>query len=195
MADNEEKPSTGLMLIERPKAARERLERVLAIPELLDRVVDHVANGGSLLTLCRAWDVQYCKVLAWIYDQSNGKVRYETALERRIEWADEMVLTDLHTYSQADIRDLVDDEGKPRALKDLPDALAISIQSIEVVEHVDIESGQREITHKIKLVDKLKARDMLCRTRGKYIDKVEHSGSVSLEQIIAGSWKKNDDKP
>lgn len=193
MAYNEEKPETDLILTERPKVARERLERVLAIPELLNLVVDHVANGGSLLTLCRMWDVQYCKVLAWVYDQPGGKERYETSLERRVEWADEMVLTDLHTYAQADVRDLVDDEGRPRALEDLPDALAVSIQSIEVVEHVDIDTGQREITHKIKLVDKLKARDMLCRTRGKYIDKVEHSGSVSLEQMLTNSWKKPDE--
>lgn len=191
MSDIEEKPQSALQLTERPQDVRKRLERVFAIPDLVAKVCEHVANGGSLLDLCRMWAVSYGRVLSWIYAQPDGRHQYERALEHRVEWADEMTLADIHTYAQADVRDLFDSDGRPLLPHELPDNVAIAVQSVDVVERTD-ENGGHTITHKIKLVDKLKARDMILRTRGKYIDKVEHSGSVSLEQIIAGSWKKEE---
>ena len=193
MSESEEKPETALQLSDRPRDVRKRLELVFSIPDLFDKVVEHVANGGSLLTLCRMWAVSYGRVLTWIYAQPEGKEKYEWALEKRVEWADEMALVDIHTYAQADIRDLFHEDGSMKLASELPDHIAIAVQSIDVTERTD-DAGNTTTTHKIKLVDKLKSRDMLFRTRGKYLDKVEHSGSLTLEQMLARSWGDKDDK-
>lgn len=189
MDDQEERPDTALKLIERPKDVRERLERVLAKPDILERILEHVANGGSLVTLCKHWAVSYRKVMNWINKQPDGKRLYQEALDQRLEWADEMVLSGLQEHSQANIKDLFDQNGEPLAPHELPDEIAQSVDSIKITER-HTESGDRIVTRDYKLVDKLKAKDMLNRTRGKYIDKTEHTIGQKLEDILAGTWDK-----
>jgi hypothetical protein len=191
---NEEKPITGLILTERPSEVRARFEAVIGKPDILERICEHVANGGSLVTLCRMWAVSYRKVMNWIKKQPNGLSFYNEALEQRKEWAEEMVLADLHNYSQADVRDLFDDNGELVQPNQLGDEIGPAIQSIQIKRKLD-ESGSVETTYDYKLVDKLKARDMLLRTQGKYVDKHEHSGSVSLVDIVAGSYLKDVNNP
>jgi len=191
MSKREERPSTALELVERPREVQARFELVIAKPDLLERICEHVANGGSLVTLCRMWVVSYRRMMNWIKRQENGAAAYNEAMAQRQEWVEEMVMADLHNYAQADIRDLFNEAGDLINPHDLEDHVAPSIQSLQVKRRVD-DTGTVETTFDYKLVDKLKTRDMLLRTLGKYIDKTEHSGTVNLADIIAGSHKKNE---
>ncbi len=190
MMSDEEKPISGLMILERPREVAARFEAVIAKPDLLERICEHVANGGSVVGLCRIWAVSYRKVMNWIKKQPNGLKDYDEALLQRDEWVREMALTDLHNYAQSDVRDLFDANGHIKNPKDLDDNIGPAVDSIEIKKSTDAD-GNVEESYKVKLVDKLKTRDMLLRTQGKYVDKHEHSGSVNLIDIIAGSYKKD----
>ena len=178
----EETTVTALQLTERPKALRERLKAIMDKPGIVELICEHVANGGSLIDLCSMWAVSYGKVVTWIYANPESKRLYQEAFQHRNEWADEMILSGLRTYAQADVRQLVDKSGKVLSLQDLPDAIAQSVQSIDII--IDIEGN---VTHKIKLVPKVQARQLLGKNRGLFVDKIEHSGIVKLDELIGGS--------
>lgn len=195
MADEikrEENTRTALELVERPREVKARFELVIAKPEILERICEHVANGGSLVSLCRMWVISYRKMMNWINAQPGGKATYDEALKQRGEWAQEMTLSDLHNYAQSDIRDIFNDQGEIINPKELEDHIAPAVQSVKVTTRYT-EDGDKEVSHEIKLVDKLKTRDMLLRTQGKYIDKTEHSGSVNLLDIIVGTGTKKNE--
>lgn len=190
---SEEKPISPLKLVDRPADLKARFEAVISKPEIVERICDHVANGGSLVHLCRMWAISYYRMMRWIKSQPNGEAMYNEALNARKEWAAEMVESDLYNFAQTDIREIFTDSGEVINPKDLDDHIAPGVQSIKVKTRYT-EDGDKEVTHEIQLVDKLKARDMINRMQGKYVDKHEHSGSVNLVDIIAGSFKK-DEKP
>jgi len=186
----EDKPL--LVITESPATLRARFEDVINRPDILERICEQIANGGSLVAMCRFWAISHRKLYNWIKSQPGGKAMYEEALELRQEWEDEMAKSDLLIYAQSDIRKLFTEDGHIIAPHDLDDDTAASLQSVQVKTRT-YDDGSKETTHEFKLIDKLKTRDMLLRTRGKYLDKMEHSGSVTLEDILAKSWGKKDE--
>ncbi len=97
------------MTDESPKT---RLERLLASPDTLDIVFDHVASGGSIIELVKTWDVNYGKFSRWLYDDPERFKRYALALELREQWAREHIDNQLHTISQDNA-----DDGENSRLK------------------------------------------------------------------------------
>jgi hypothetical protein len=189
--ESEDKPHQALILTERPKDARDRLLRVQQMPDLLERICEVVANGGSLVNLCRHWTVSHRQMFNWIKKQPCGQAMYDEAIRLRHEYTDEMVAAGLHAHAQSNIKDLFDSNGDPLNPHYLSDEISQSIESIKITER-HTENGDKIVTRDYKLVDKLKSSDMLLRTRGKYLDKVEHSGSVKLEDILTGVNKKDE---
>lgn len=196
MSKIEEKPISALMLTDRPIEIEQRFNAIITKPDIVERICDFVANGGSLVTLCRMWVVSYAKVMKWIKTQPFGEENYKEALKLREEWEREMVTSNMHSYAQADVRDLFDDKGHIINPKDLSDEIAPAVQSVQIktrsIPGRDGDDGEIETTFDVKLIDKTKVTDMLNRRQGNYIDKTEHSGSVNLVDIIAGSYKKNE---
>lgn len=196
MSKAEEKLISALQIIERPVEVRQRFEAVITKPDIVERICDHVANGGSLVHLCRMWAISYGKMMRWLKTQPGAEAMYQDALAAREEWAQEVVLADLHNYAQADIRDVFDENGHVVNPKNLEDHIAPAVQSITVktrqIKGFKDEPDEIETTFEVKLVDKLKVADMLNRRQGKYVDKVDHTGSVKLVDLIVGSYKKNE---
>lgn len=195
MSKPEEKPISALMLTDRPAEIEARFQAVITKPEIVARICDHVANGGSLIQLCRMWVVSYAKVMKWIKAQPNGEALYKEALALREDWERELVTCDMHNFARADIRDIFDDEGHIMNPKHLSDEIAPAIQEIEIKTREikgNDDPDEVETTYRVKLVDKLKVTDMLNRRQGNYVDKTEHSGTVNLVDLIVGSYKKDD---
>ncbi len=181
-------PAAMLQVIESPKVMRERFEAVIAKPDILDRILEQVANGGSLVAMARFWSISHRKLYNWIKAQPGGIAGYDDALRLRREWILESTMSSLNSDSQSTVKRLYDENGDLIPPHKLDDETAASIQSVTQKTKVGLDST--EITQEYKFVDKLKARDMILRTEGKYLDKVEHSGSVTLEDILAKSWEK-----
>lgn len=109
---------------------------------------------------------------------------------QRVETKADSVLAELSRIGYADIRPLFKDDGTIKDPKDWPDDLARAVASFEVQETFEMLDGQRIWTgylKKIKIWDKPKSLELLGKNQKLFTDKVEHSGSISLEELVAGS--------
>jgi len=97
----------------------------------------------------------------------NVKVRREIAkLKRerseRTKVDADFLLKELAVMLSADIRDLYDEDGKFKAIKDLPSGIAKLISSVDVIEDAE---GKNKIK-RVRLTEKLKVIEQI----GKHID-------------------------
>lgn len=158
---------------------KNRDHRTIAVthdPEMMDIVINHVSNGGSLIDLCKTWQVRYSDVMRAIRSNPSYFERYEAALVDRKEWARERVYKEIRNVSTFDLKMALNEDGTFKKLKDMPDEVVASIKEIST-------NGE------IKFIDKLKALEMLSRQLGLFVDKIEHTGKLSLEQLILEAGK------
>lgn len=80
------------------------------------------------------------------------------------------VVDRLRTFGVADIRKVFDEDGRLRPIHTLPDEVAQAIASIEVVTSriPGTDPVEVEYTHKVKLVDKLGAFELLGKHTGAF---------------------------
>lgn len=93
----------------------------------------------------------------------------------KFELNTERVLQELSRLAFFDIRKLVDNTGKPKALADLDDDTAAAIVGLDVVQFGNKDSGIGDVL-KFKLADKKGALDLAMRHLGLLKDKVEVTG-------------------
>ena len=175
---------------------KEKFEKFTKEPQALFEIVDEVANGGSLIEFCKKKGMRYSNVINWIYGDEGRQKSYEVALEARGEFVAQKILNELDKLGFSDVRKLFNDDGSIKEVSQLDDDTAAAIAGIEIQECVEDKDGNVVVprTRKIKIIDKLKAIEMLGRNLKMFTDKVEHSGKVSLEDLVNGSLKKEPEK-
>jgi len=107
------------------------------------------------------------------------------------------ILLELLKLAKSDVRKLFNENGVMINVRDLDDDIAPTIASIEIDELWEHNGKERAIvgqTKKIKFWDKTRALEMLGRHLSLFIDKVEHSGTVTLEDLVTDSFKKPEEK-
>lgn len=170
---------------------RERLASIFNNITTTDTICGHIANGGTLVTLCEIWNVSYAHVTRWLRDDCTRQTRYEAALTDRAEWSKETILKELRLIATSDIRQLFNSDGTVKPVADWPPELSRAIASIEVDELFEgsgRDKTQIGITKKIKFWDKLKALELIGKNLIMWVEKLEH-GTASLDVIIAGMTK------
>lgn len=95
----------------------------------------------------------------------------------KIEVNAAMILKELIRIATSDISAAFDDQGNIKPLRDIPEDIRRAI------------SGAQKLKGKMKIDfwDKLKALELLGKHMKLFTDKIEHSGTLSLEEIVAGS--------
>lgn len=159
----------------------------------LDRICMHVADGGSLVDLCRDWNISFGYVSNWIHSDSQRNERYRQALNDRGEWAAERLLQELRRLAFLDIRKAFNADGTLKPITEWNEELGSAVQAIEVDELFEGFGQDREwkgFTKKIKLWDKNKSIEMLCKTMQMFAERIEVSASESFEQLIKLSLEK-----
>lgn len=168
------------------------ITRLMADPYgTMDVICSFVAGGGSIINLCKTWDVAYTDVLKWIRDDKTLSARYDQAIQDRSEWTIEQLLRELRLMAMSDIRDLYDDNNCLKPVKDWPEHIARAVEAVkidELYEGTGAERTQIGETKQVKLWSKLKAVELLGKNLKLFLDHVQVSGSVKLEDIIAGSF-------
>lgn len=86
------------------------------------------------------------------------------------------VLREAALIALADIREAYDDQGRLLPPHLMPEQIARAIQAIETDEGPDGETR----TRRVRFCDKLKGIELLGKNLALWIDRVEHSGSVSI---------------
>lgn len=140
--------------------------------EIMNSIIDHVSNGGSIIELCKIWQVSYSSVMRTIKACDIFKQRYSEALVERDEWAKERVLLEIRALSTFSIADALQTDGTFKKLTDMPPGLIAAIKEMDA-------NGA------IKFVDKLKALDLLGKQLALFTTKHEITGKLSLADLIA----------
>lgn len=161
-------------------------ERWLAVsndPQFMQSIFDHVASGGSLIALCRTLDVKYATLIHWLHRDPERDKQYNLALSARAEWAMERVLAEIQLIGTVDIRRAYDDSGELLPINEMPDDVARALVSVDISED---EAGRTN--KRIKLIDKLKALELMGKNFGMFIDRHEIDlGKQTLEALVSGS--------
>jgi phage terminase small subunit len=116
----------------------------------------------------------------------------EKKLEKRSEKLGitaERVLAEIAKLAFLDPRKFYDKDGNLKQVAELDDETAACLAGVEVFEEFDGHGEDREHigrTKKIKFVDKGVNLERLGKHLKLFTDKVEHSGKVTLEDLIAG---------
>lgn len=111
----------------------------------------------------------------------------------RVQVESDTVLRELLRIATSDIGEAFDDSGRLKPLKEIPTDVRRAIQSIEVDELFDGFGQERThvgYTKKLKFWDKNKALEMLGKHLKLFTEKLEVSGSLTLEALVVASQKK-----
>ena len=175
-----------------PKSRQERLEDLIYKPDALDIMCSFVSNGGTLVDFAKLWDVRFSDLMRWIRKDKERTKSYEDAIRDRNEWTVETVLQELRLMATFDIRDLYDDAGNVKPISEWPKHAAAAVAGIEVNELFDGRGDEREmigVAKKLKLWDKTKAIEQLGKTQKLFVDRVEETKVLKLEDLVLASYK------
>lgn len=185
------------------KSLDERTSELQSDPGTMLTIFKHLANGGSLINLCKTWDVRYSDFMLWINQDEGRKKLYHEGLEAQQAWAVDRLLQEIRAISFIDIRLIFNEDHSLKPPSEWPDDVAAALAGIEVDEIWEMQPQEdsnrmRKVqigeTKKIKLLDKLKALEMLGRDLGRFTQKIEHSGKLTLEDLVSASIRKADTK-
>ncbi len=90
------------------------------------------------------------------------------AAERLADLIDpDRALREAAKLAYADIRDLYDEQGRLKSVKDFPDSIAAAVTSVETIKgNLDQGDGQLDAVARVRLVDKVKPLEMLFKHMG-----------------------------
>jgi hypothetical protein len=167
-------------------------KRLLSLYEGNDtllKICSFVANNGSLIDLCREWDVQYGDVATWIHADEEREAAYTKALNLRGEWVCEAVLRELRLIGLSDVRELYDENGHLKDPGDWPEEIARSVAGVETKEIFDEEGVKEGEVKKVKLWDKLRAIELLGKNLSLFLERKELKVTMTLEDLLEKSMK------
>ena len=126
----------------------------------------------------------------------DPRVRAELARQRnvlaeRTEVTADRVVEELARVAFADLSRCYGSTGALLDVPQMPEATRRALAGVEVTEVLGGESAPGRATSKVKLLDKLRALELLGKRLGMWTDKLEVGGSVSIN--IAGIRKEGTD--
>lgn len=115
---------------------------------------------------------------------------------KRLEVSADRVLAELAKLAFYNPRDLFDDDGRLKPITEMdPDSSAV-IAGIEtrheITEKGDDKTADITVLTKIKLSDKGVNLERLGRHLKLFTNKVDHSGTLTFGDLVAGSYKEDD---
>ena len=166
------------LITDRP--LKDRLDDLFNDPEkTLDTICSAVSGGGSATDLCRGWRIPYGVVMNWVREDKDRSRRYDSAVSDRGDWVIESLLKELQSIALFDIRDIYEADGKLKLPKDWPSAVSQAVMSVGAKGEVKFHS-------------KIKAIELLGKNLDIFKDKIEHTGQVTLEDIVGGAYVTKD---
>lgn len=174
----------------RRRDRKERLAQLLGDPETLRTLCDVIIEGGTLAEWCRARDVPFGAVSAWIAAEEHRREKFKAAQDLRGEYLSELVVRNLRQFADVDIGKAYGPDGALLPVASMPEDVRRAVASFEVFEEYAGRGDKREAvgqTTKIKLIDPARAVELLGKYRRMFVDQVEHSATLTLEQLLGAS--------
>ena len=158
------------------EAKRIKLREFLKRDDSVDFICDNVANGGSIPNIAKTLDVPTNWIFKWIRTNPEISKRYEEAKRDRDEWEIETILSQLRSIANVNLQDILNDDGTPKRISEIPH------EALGVIESITVDDKGS----KVKLINKLKALELSGKKLALFKDKVEHTGHLTLEQLVMG---------
>lgn len=155
---------------------------------IMDTIVSHVSNGGTLVTLAETWGVRYGVLNGWIARDPVRLKGMNLAMNARGEWEREVILGQLRNIGTLDIRKLLAEDGSLLPVSKWPAESASALAGIEVRAR-EGRDGAAELSKKIKLNDRLRALELLGKEIGMFSNRVEVGVKVTLESMVMDSMR------
>lgn len=168
--------------------------RISLNDDLMSQICIKVADGGTLVQLCKEWNVSFGLISNWIHSDESRSKRYRQALNDRGEWATERLLQELRRLAFVDIRSAFTPQGTIKPMDQWPDELGSAVQSVDVEELFAGRGAEKEHigqSKKIKFWDKNKSIETLCKTMQMFQDRVEITASESIVELVKQSLSNN----
>ena len=163
--------------------------------DLMREICVHVSNGGSIIDLSELWGIAFGHLIGWIRDDKTRDIDYQQSLSDREEFVRQGLLREFKRLSMFDARKLYRDDGTMKAPDEWDDDVASMVQSFEQEELYDGVGKERMEVGKIKKVklwSKERALQMLAKNMGMLIERIDHSGKVTLEDLINESREEDE---
>lgn len=113
----------------------------------------------------------------------------------RLRITQDRTLAEIARLAFVDISKIFNEDGSLKPIKNWPKDARRAVSSIEVEELYDHED-KRKISigqvKKVKFVDKKGSLELLGKNLKLFTEKVEHSGKITLEDLVAASRKKEE---
>ena len=171
---------------------QDKIKRLFGRPELMDEIFAHVANGGDLITLSENYQIKYNDLADWIRNDTNRCKRLGDADHAAGEWVKRRIINEIKRISLVDMREIYNEDGSLKEVKDWPEDLARSLASVEVddlYEGVGKDRKKVGYTKKIKLIDKLKALELLGKQHDMFVQRHSVKMGMTLEELVGGSYE------
>ena len=170
-----------------------RTTQTLADPDTMNTITTHVSNGGSILDLATKWNVRFSDINGWIYSDPVRKKEYEISMNAQNEWAVQRILQEIKRLAFMDIRSLFNDNGTVKPMAEWSDDAAKAVIGLKHTDPKHDKDGDVVVPEirEIKLEKKLESLKTLgnCKELRLFADRIEHSGKITLLDMIEGSLK------
>lgn len=163
------------------RARTDRWTALMADPATLRDICAHVAEGGGVPGWCRQHDVRFADVWTWLVGDERRRALFEAARGARVEHGIEHVNAVIYDLTMVDLADAYDAHGRLRRVQDMPEKLRRALSALEL----DADGSPV----KIKTVDPARAIELLAKLRRMLIEQHEHTGKLTLEDLVGGSMK------
>lgn len=172
------------MALTNRKSRQEKFAAIVAEPEFLEELLDRISEGETLSAICRGMDVKFRWMYAWLNDAEfpDRKTRFNEAEAARDALSKEDIVGQLHSLANIDVREMYDESGQLLPIKQMPPHIAKAISSIDITEN-----DKGDITKKVRFVDRGQMLALGGRRHRMFVDKIEATGSLTLEQAVMES--------
>lgn len=156
------------------------LEILNARPEIMEDVCLVLANGGSLITCAQKLGIPYSRLAVWLNDSEDKRKRIRLAMEARDEWLVHRISQELQDMGLLNTREIYNDDGTLKAIRDIPDHVLKCVQGIDVIETSGKDGTVSQIK-RLRFTDKQKALEMLGRNLEKFMERKQIDVGVSYK--------------
>lgn len=129
---------------------------------------------------------QSTRLLAKVHIQKYLQAK-EKKIEEKIDVTVEKIIREYSRIAFFDPRKLFNDDDNLKQMTELGDEDAAVIGGLDVENLYEGRGKDREnvgTLKKVKLVDKIRALDSLAKIKGLFVEKVEHSGKITIDDLI-----------
>lgn len=164
------------------------LQTALDAPSLIDDICAHVASGGSPLEFAAVREIPWGVLSNWLRADATRSKRFNDAERDGDRHTVYALLDELKSLSRSDLKDLYDFSGRIKPVSDWPRGLALAVQAVESIETFNEDGELTGYVRKVKLWDKPKSIELLGKYLKLWVERHEHTHSVTLESMVRGSF-------